>query len=43
MIIRPVVVSPVNAIFAMRGLAASALPISEPPPVLRAMAFRSGV
>src|SRR5665647_3283655 len=33
MISRPVTVSPVNAIFAIRGFAASALPISAPGPV----------
>ena len=33
MISRPVTVSPVKAIFAMRGFAASALPISAPGPV----------
>src|SRR5660397_17367 len=33
MISRPVTVSPVNAIFAIRGLAANALPISAPGPV----------
>ena len=34
MISRPVVVSPVNAIFAMRELVANALPISLPGPVM---------
>ena len=33
MISRPVTVSPVNEIFAMRGFAASAFPISAPGPV----------
>ena len=37
MISRPVVVSPVKPILAMRGLVASALPISPPGPVMMLM------